>query len=99
MAACRLGGLLRDQRDVGDSTARAHFGRIRGEIVAREGDRLESFARGGHELQVVAVVPRDAVAVDFEADARVRVYPGLEVGDADDDVIDAGEDGYSAWMF
>ncbi|HEX9192730.1 MAG TPA: hypothetical protein VF871_03100 [Burkholderiales bacterium] len=71
--------------------ARAHCGRIRIEIVAREGDRLEAFARCGRELQVVAVVAGYADVVDVEADTAVGVDPGLEIGGADRDVIDAGE--------
>jgi len=39
---------------------------------------------------VVAVVPGLADVVDVEADARVRADAGLEIGDADGDVVDAG---------
>src|SRR6266478_2723974 len=91
MAARSLGGLLRDQRDVGDAVARAHRGRIRFEIVARERDRLEAVARRGRELQGVAVVAGYAAVVDVEADATVGVDAGRDVRDADRDVVDAGK--------
>jgi len=73
--------------------ARVHRGRIRGQIVAREGDRPEAFARGGRELQAVAVVAGYADVVDVEAQTAVRGDPGCEVRDADRYVIDAGKNG------
>jgi len=39
---------------------------------------------------VVAVVASYPDVVDVEADARVRADAGLEIGDADGDVVDAG---------
>ena len=44
-------------------------------------------------MQVVAVVAGYADVVDVEADTAVGVDPGLEIGDADRYVIDAGENG------
>ena len=40
---------------------------------------------------MIAVVPGYADVVDVEADTRVRADAGLEIGDADRYVIDAGE--------
>src|SRR5882672_5790364 len=100
MAARGRGVPLPDEPDVVDATARAHRGRIRGESVAREGDRLQAVA-GAYELEMIAVVAGDAALVDVKAYARVRGYPGAEVRDADRDVIDARKNGraYSAWIF
>jgi len=42
---------------------------------------------------MIAVVPGYAAPVDLEADARVRVDPGLQIRDADGDVIDALKNG------
>ena len=92
VAARRL-GVFRGQRDVRDTTARVDCGRIGGRIIARERDRLEALARGGRQLQVVAVVAGYAAVVDLEPDARVRGYPRAEVRDADRDVIDARKNG------
>src|ERR1700704_4763497 len=61
-------------------------------MVAREGDRPKAVARA-HELETIAVVSGDAALVDFEPDAPVRGDPGLQVRDADGDVIDAGKNG------
>src|SRR4029077_4909660 len=57
-------------------------------------------ARSRPSRRVVAVVPGDAALVDVEADASVGDDAGLEVRDADGDVVDALENGpYSAWIF
>src|SRR2546425_3964930 len=42
---------------------------------------------------MIAVVPGDAALVELEPDAPVGGDPGLEVRDADGDVIDAGKNG------
>jgi hypothetical protein len=49
---------------------------------------------------MIAVVPGDAALVELEPDAPVSVDSGVEVRDADRDVIDARENGraYSAWI-
>jgi hypothetical protein len=83
-----LGVALPDELDVVGVSA----SRIRGEIVAREGDRLQAVARA-RELEVIAVVSGYAALVDVEPDAPVRGDPGLQVRDADGDVIDAGKNG------
>jgi hypothetical protein len=49
---------------------------------------------------MIAVVRGYAALVELEADAPVGVDPGLQVRDADGDVIDALKNGraYSAWI-
>lgn len=74
MAARRRGVPPPDELDPVDASARAHGGRIRGEIVAREGDRLQAVARA-HELEMIAVVPGDAALIDVEPDARYAAIP------------------------
>ena len=100
VAARRLRVLLPDELQVIDASARAQRGRIRGESVARQRDRLQTLV-AAHELEVVAVVPGNAAPVDVEADAPVGVAPGFQVRGADPDVVDARENGftYSAWIF
>ncbi len=71
MPARRLGVALPDELDVFDAAP----SRIRGEIVAREGDRLQALD-AAHELEMIAVAPGDAALVDLEPDAPVGGYAG-----------------------